>query len=571
VTDFVFIFLTEGYKTEILNLSIMAKYIFVTGGVTSSLGKGIIAASLAKLLQARGLRVTIQKLDPYINVDPGTLNPYEHGECFVTEDGAETDLDLGHYERFLNIFTSQANNVTTGKIYQTVINREREGAYLGKTVQVIPHITDEIKRRILAIGETGEYDIVLTEIGGTVGDIEGLPFIEAVRQLQWEMPEEDCLVVHLTLIPYLKAANELKTKPTQHSVKLMSENGIHPDIIVCRTERPLNTELRRKIAQFCNVKPEAVIEAIDASSIYRVPIKMLQENLDLIVLKKLQINGYAAPELTKWKEFLEKLKHPTSKISIGLIGKYIELQDAYKSILESFVHAGAMNECKVQIVNIHSEHITDENVAEKLAGLDGLLVAPGFGMRGVEGKITAVKFARENKLPFFGICLGMQMAVIEYARNVMGLKDAHSTEMNADTKDPVIDLMEEQKKVTIKGGTMRLGAYPCALKEGTLAYSIYGHSPISERHRHRWEFNNKYLEQFEKAGMIASGKNPATGLVEVVELPDHPFFIGVQYHPELKSTVENPQPIFVNFIKAAKEFAEIKNKVKASVLQNETI
>jgi CTP synthase len=549
----------------------MAKYIFVTGGVTSSLGKGIIAASLAKLLQARGLRVTIQKLDPYINVDPGTLNPYEHGECFVTEDGAETDLDLGHYERFLNIFTSQANNVTTGKIYQTVINREREGAYLGKTVQVIPHITDEIKRRILAIGETGEFDIVLTEIGGTVGDIEGLPFIEAVRQLQWEMPEEDCLVVHLTLIPYLKAANELKTKPTQHSVKLMSENGIHPDIIVCRTERPLNTELKRKIAQFCNVKPEAVIEAMDASSIYRVPIKMLQENLDLIVLKKLQINGYAAPELTKWKEFLEKLKHPTSKISIGLIGKYIELQDAYKSILESFVHAGAMNECKVQIVNIHSEYITDENVAEKLGALDGLLVAPGFGMRGVEGKIIAVKYARENKLPFFGICLGMQMAVIEYARNVMGLKDAHSTEMNADTKNPVIDLMEEQKKVTVKGGTMRLGAYPCTLKEGSLAYKIYGQATISERHRHRWEFNNKYLEQFENAGMVASGKNPATGLVEVVELPNHPFFIGVQYHPELKSTVENPQPIFVNFIKAAKEFAEQKNKVKAAVLQNETI
>jgi len=549
----------------------MAKYIFVTGGVTSSLGKGIIAASLAKLLQARGLRVTIQKLDPYINVDPGTLNPYEHGECFVTEDGAETDLDLGHYERFLNIFTSQANNVTTGKIYQTVINREREGAYLGKTVQVIPHITDEIKRRILAIGETGEFDIVLTEIGGTVGDIEGLPFIEAVRQLQWEMPEEDCLVVHLTLIPYLKAANELKTKPTQHSVKLMSENGIHPDIIVCRTERPLNTELRRKIAQFCNVKPEAVIEAMDASSIYRVPLKMLQENLDLIVLKKLQINGYAAPELTKWKEFLEKLKHPTSKISIGLIGKYIELQDAYKSILESFVHAGAMNECKVQIVNIHSEYITDENVAEKLGALDGLLVAPGFGMRGVEGKIIAVKYARENKLPFFGICLGMQMAVIEYARNVMGLKDAHSTEMNADTKNPVIDLMEEQKKVTVNGGTMRLGAYPCTLKEGSLAYKIYGQATISERHRHRWEFNNKYLEQFENAGMVASGKNPATGLVEVVELPEHPFFIGVQYHPELKSTVENPQPIFVNFIKAAKEFAEQKNKVKAAVLQNETI
>jgi len=549
----------------------MAKYIFVTGGVTSSLGKGIIAASLAKLLQARGLRVTIQKLDPYINVDPGTLNPYEHGECFVTEDGAETDLDLGHYERFLNIFTSQANNVTTGRIYQTVINREREGAYLGKTVQVIPHITDEIKRRILAIGETGEYDIVLTEIGGTVGDIEGLPFIEAVRQLQWEMPEEDCLVVHLTLIPYLKAANELKTKPTQHSVKLMSENGIHPDIIVCRTERPLNADLKKKIALFCNVKTEAVIEAMDASSIYRVPIKMLQENLDIIVLKKLQINGYAAPELTKWKEFLEKLKHPTSKISIGLIGKYIELQDAYKSILESFVHAGAMNECKVQIVNIHSEYITDENVAEKLGGLDGLLVAPGFGMRGVEGKIIAVKYARENQLPFFGICLGMQMAVIEYARNVMGLKDAHSTEMDADTKNPVIDLMEEQKKVTVKGGTMRLGAYPCTLKEGTLAYKIYGHSPISERHRHRWEFNNKYLEQFENAGMIASGKNPATGLVEVVELPNHPFFIGVQYHPELKSTVENPQPIFVNFIKAAKEFAEQRNAVKTGVLHNETI
>ncbi|HTB53306.1 MAG TPA: CTP synthase [Ferruginibacter sp.] len=549
----------------------MAKYIFVTGGVTSSLGKGIIAASLAKLLQSRGLRVTIQKLDPYINVDPGTLNPYEHGECFVTEDGAETDLDLGHYERFLNIFTSQANNVTTGRIYQTVINREREGAYLGKTVQVIPHITDEIKRRILAIGETGEYDIVLTEIGGTVGDIEGLPFIEAVRQLQWEMPEEDCLVVHLTLIPYLKAANELKTKPTQHSVKLMSENGIHPDIIVCRTERPLNAELKRKIAQFCNVKTEAVIEAMDASSIYRVPIKMLQENLDTIVLKKLQINGYAAPELTKWKEFLEKLKHPTSKINIGLIGKYIELQDAYKSILESFVHAGAMNECKVQIVNIHSEFITDENVAEKLGALDGLLVAPGFGMRGVEGKITAVKYARENKLPFFGICLGMQMAVIEYARNVMGLTDAHSTEMDADTKNPVIDLMEEQKKVTTKGGTMRLGAYPCTLKEGTLAYRIYGQSSISERHRHRWEFNNKYLDQFENSGMIASGKNPATGLVEVVELPAHPFFIGVQYHPELKSTVENPQPIFVNFIKASKEFAEQKSKVKTGVLQNEPI
>ena len=549
----------------------MTKYIFVTGGVTSSLGKGIIAASLAKLLQSRGLKVTIQKFDPYINVDPGTLNPYEHGECFVTEDGAETDLDLGHYERFLNIFTSQANNVTTGRIYQTVINQEREGAYLGKTVQVIPHITDEIKRRMLLIGSTGQYDIVITEIGGTVGDIESLPFVEAVRQLQWEMEEEDCLVVHLTLIPYLKAAKELKTKPTQHSVKLMSENGVHPDIIVCRTERPLNLELKKKIALFCNVKTEAVIEAMDANSIYEVPLKMLQEGLDVIVLKKLHINGYSAPELSKWKEFLDKLKYPSGKVTIGLIGKYIELQDAYKSILESFVHAGAVNECKVQIVNVHSEFITDENVAEKLGSLDGLLVAPGFGKRGVEGKIIAVQYARENKLPFFGICLGMQMAAIEFARNVLNLKDAHSTEMDANTPNPVIDLMEEQKKVTAKGGTMRLGSYPCDLKPGTLAYNIYGHTPISERHRHRWEFNNVYIEQFEEAGMIASGKNPGTGLVEIIELIGHPFFIGVQYHPELKSTVESPQPIFVNFIKAAKEFTDKKISVKNPLLQSEMI
>ena len=548
-----------------------AKYIFVTGGVTSSLGKGIIAASLAKLLQARGLKVTIQKFDPYINVDPGTLNPYEHGECYVTEDGAETDLDLGHYERFLNIHTSQANNVTTGRIYQTVINQEREGAYLGKTVQVVPHITDEIKRRMLLLGNTGEYDIVITEIGGTVGDIESLPFVEAVRQLQWQMEEEDCLVVHLTLIPYLKAAKELKTKPTQHSVKMMSENGVHPDIIVCRTERALNLELRKKIALFCNVKTEAVIEAMDANSIYEVPLKMLQEGLDVITLKKLHINGYSAPELTKWKAFLDKLKYPSGKINIGLIGKYIELQDAYKSILESFVHAGAINECKVNIVNVHSETITDDNVQEKLGGLDGLLVAPGFGMRGIEGKIVAVKFARENKLPFFGICLGMQMAAIEFARNVLGLKDANSTEMQADTKNPVIDLMAAQKKVKAKGGTMRLGAYPCDIKEGTLAYNIYGQSPISERHRHRWEFNNAYLEQFEKAGMIASGKNPDTGLVEIIELQDHPFFIGVQYHPELKSTVENPQPIFVEFIKAAKVFADKKSAVKKASLQSELI
>mgnify|MGYP000956422449 CR=1 FL=1 len=549
----------------------MAKYIFVTGGVTSSLGKGIIAASLAKLLQSRGLKVTIQKFDPYINVDPGTLNPYEHGECYVTDDGAETDLDLGHYERFLNTPTSQANNVTTGRIYQTVINKEREGAYLGKTVQVIPHITDEIKRRMMLLGNEGKYDIIITEIGGTVGDIESLPFVEAMRQLQWELPEEDCIVVHLTLIPYLRAAKELKTKPTQHSVRLLSQEGVHPDIIVCRTEEPLTNEIKKKIALFCNVKPEAVIEAMDASTIYEVPLKMLQEGLDVIVLKKLHINGYAAPELTKWKGFLDKLKYPKTKVTIGLIGKYIELQDAYKSILEAFIHAGAINECKVQVVNVHSEFITDDTVADKLKDLDGLLVAPGFGHRGVEGKIIAVKYARENQLPFFGICLGMQMAVIEYARNVLGWKDAHSTEMDAKTSHPVIDLMEEQKNIQAKGGTMRLGAYPCEIKEGSLAHSIYKNTAISERHRHRWEFNNKYMTEFEKAGMVPSGKNPASGLVEIVELPNHPFFIGVQYHPELKSTVENPQPIFVHFIKAAKDFAEKKTAIKNPLLQSEMI
>lgn len=549
----------------------MAKYIFVTGGVTSSLGKGIIAASLAKLLQARGLKVTIQKFDPYINVDPGTLNPYEHGECFVTEDGAETDLDLGHYERFLNIFTTQANNVTTGRIYQTVINKEREGAYLGKTVQVVPHITDEIKRRMLLLGQSKEYDIIITEIGGTVGDIESLPFIEALRQLQWELPEEDTVVVHLTLIPYLKAAKELKTKPTQHSVKMLSQEGVHPDVIVCRTEEALSPEIRRKIALFCNVKQEAVIEAADAPTIYEVPLAMMREKLDLICLKKMNITGYREPELAKWKEFLDKLKYPKSKVTIGLIGKYIELQDAYKSILEAFVHAGAMNECKVQVVNVHSEFITDDNVSEKLSNLDGLLVAPGFGHRGVEGKIIAVKYARENRLPFFGICLGMQMAVIEFAKNVLGLKEAHSTEMNPATPDPVIDLMEEQKKVTAKGGTMRLGSYPCELKEGSLAEQIYGGLAINERHRHRWEFNNKYLAQFEDAGMIASGKNPESNLVEIVELPAHPFFVGVQYHPELKSTVESPQPVFVHFIKAAKEYADRKNAVKNPQLQSEMI
>lgn len=547
----------------------MAKYIFVTGGVTSSLGKGIIAASLAKLLQARGLRATIQKFDPYINVDPGTLNPYEHGECYVTEDGAETDLDLGHYERFLNIYTSQANNVTTGRIYQTVINKERAGEFLGKTVQVVPHITDEIKRRMLLLGEDNTYDIIITEIGGTVGDIESLPFIEAVRQLQWELPEEDVMVVHLTLIPYLRAAKELKTKPTQHSVKMLSETGVHPDIIVCRTEEPLNNDIKRKIALFCNVKPEAVIEAMDASTIYEVPLLMLREKLDLICLKKLNITQYSEPNLDKWKGFLDKLKYPKSKVTVGLIGKYIELQDAYKSILESFVHAGAMNEVKVQVVNVHSEYITQENVAEKLEGLDGLLVAPGFGHRGIEGKIIAVQYAREKGLPFFGICLGMQMAVIEFARNILGLKNAHSMEMDTSTDHAVINMMEEQKKIKMMGGTMRLGAYPCEIKEGSLAHTIYGQTNISERHRHRYEFNNDYFDQFESNGMIASGRNPETGLVEIMEIPSHPFFIGVQYHPELKSTVENPAPLFVHFIGAAKKYNEQRSQSRKPSLQGE--
>ncbi len=549
----------------------MAKYIFVTGGVTSSLGKGIIAASLAKLLQARGLSVTIQKFDPYINVDPGTLNPYEHGECYVTEDGAETDLDLGHYERFLNIYTSQANNVTTGKIYQTVINRERAGDFLGKTVQVIPHITDEIKKRMLLLGRDGKYDIVITEIGGTVGDIESLPFIEAVRQIQWELPDDDVVVVHLTLIPYLRAAKELKTKPTQHSVKTLSETGVHPDILVCRTEEPLGNDIKRKVALFCNVKTEAVIEALDVPTIYEVPVAMLHEKLDIICLRKLNITNYSEPELDKWKQFLDKLKYPKGKITVGLIGKYVELQDAYKSILESFIHAGAMNEVKVQVVNVHSEFITEENVAEKFEGLDGLLVAPGFGNRGTEGKIIAVQYARENRLPFFGICLGLQMAVIEFAKNILGLKEAHSTEMNTHTPHPVINMMEEQKRITMMGGTMRLGSYPCEIKAGTLAHHIYGTDEINERHRHRYEFNNQYLEQFESNGMIASGINPATSLVEIMEVVNHPFFIGVQYHPELKSTVENPAPLFVHFVAAAKKYNEHKGSVKNALLQSELI
>lgn len=539
----------------------MAKYIFVTGGVTSSLGKGIIAASLAKLLQARGFKVTIQKLDPYINVDPGTLNPYEHGECYVTDDGAETDLDLGHYERFLSTPTSQANNVTTGRIYQYVINKEREGAYLGKTVQVIPHITDEIKRRITLLASKNDFDIIITEIGGTVGDIESLPYVEAIRQMQWENGKENCLVVHLTLIPYLKAAKELKTKPTQHSVKLMNENGLAPDIIVCRTEEPINGDIKRKIALFCNVATNAVIEAADADTIYDVPLHMMRENLDVICLEKLKLSLRSEPDLRNWKAFLSKLKNPKSKITIGLVGKYVELQDAYKSILEAFVHAGALNECKVEVKNLHSEYLDEDNVRSSLSGLDGILVAPGFGNRGIEGKIVAIKYARENKVPFFGICLGMQCCVIEYARNVLGYSGANSTEMDIHTAYPVIDIMEDQKNIIQMGGTMRLGAYDCEIDLSSKAYEVYGKQYISERHRHRWEFNNSFLPQFEQAGMKAVGKNPNSGLVEIVELPEHPFYIGAQFHPELKSTVENPHPLFVGFIKAAKEFqAEKKTK-----------
>lgn len=531
----------------------MTKYIFVTGGVTSSLGKGIIAASLAKLLQARGYRTTIQKFDPYINVDPGTLNPYEHGECYVTEDGAETDLDLGHYERFLNTYTSQANNVTTGRIYQHVINQERAGAYLGKTVQVIPHITDEIKRRMTLLGEKGEFDIVITELGGTVGDIESLPYIEAVRQLKWEMGDENALVIHLTLIPYLKAAKELKTKPTQHSVKMMSEHGLNPDILVCRTEEPLNKELKRKVALFCNVTQDAVIEAMDADTIYAVPLEMMREQLDEISLRKLELPMGTDPDLSKWKEYLNKLRYPKSKVVIGLIGKYVELQDAYKSILEALIHAGAVNECKVEVRNIHSEDLTPQNAAEKMRNLDAVLVAPGFGSRGIDGKIDAIRYARENNIPFFGICLGMQMACVEFARNVLGLKQAHSTEMNDSTDSPVICMMEEQKKITQMGGTMRLGAYECELKEGSRVAAIYNSHAITERHRHRYEFNNDYLEAYEAAGMKATGINPETGLVEIMELPDHPYFVAVQFHPEYKSSVENPHPLFVAFVQAAKD------------------
>lgn len=535
------------------------KYVFVTGGVASSLGKGIISASLAKLLQARGFSVTIQKLDPYINIDPGTLNPYEHGECFVTDDGAETDLDLGHYERYLNVPTSQANNVTTGRIYQEVINKERRGVYLGQTVQVIPHITDEIKRRIKLLGNEGKYDFVLTEIGGTVGDIESLPYIEAVRQMRWEIGS-DCLVIHLTLVPYLAAAGELKTKPTQHSVKALLEQGVQPDILVCRTEKHLSEGMRNKIALFCNVDPTAVIESIDAESIYDVPLLMHEEKLDLEVLEKMRMPVLPEPDLATWKEFLKRLKNPEGEITIGLIGKYVELKDAYKSINESFVHAGAANKYKVIVKAIHSELITPDSVAAVLKGLDGILVAPGFGSRGIEGKIEAIRYVRENKIPFLGICLGMQCAVIEFGRNVLGLKDAHSTEMDSETPFPVIDIMEEQKSIEDMGGTMRLGSYPCTIKKGTKTFDVYGSVDIAERHRHRYEFNNHFIEQYQNSGMITPGINTRNNLVEIIELIDHPWFIGVQFHPEYRSTVATPHPLFVSFVKAAIKYHSSQNK-----------
>ena len=535
-----------------------SKYVFVTGGVTSSLGKGIISASLAKLLQARGLRTTIQKFDPYINVDPGTLNPYEHGECYVTDDGAETDLDLGHYERFLNVKTSQANNVTTGRIYQSVIEKERRGDFLGKTVQVIPHITNEIKARMQLLGKSGEHDIVITEIGGTVGDIESLPYIEAVRQLRWELGRENCMVIHLTLVPFLSAAKELKTKPTQHSVKTLMESGINADVLVCRTEHELSDDLRKKLALFCNVEQEAVIQSIDAETIYDVPILMYEEGLDQVVMKRLGIEDEKEPDLNHWNNFLKRHKNPKSTVTIGLIGKYVELQDSYKSILESFVHAGAANEVEVKVVPIHSSHLEEKDMQEKIANLDGVLVAPGFGERGIEGKINAVKYVREHQIPFFGICLGMQMAVIEYARNVLQLPAANSVEMDADTPHPVISLMDDQHNIIQKGGTMRLGAWTCAIEKDTLLHKVYQKTSIEERHRHRYEFNDAYYEQYQTNGMIASGVNPETKLVEAIELPAHPWFVGVQYHPEYSSTVANPHPLFVGFVNACNRYAQSK-------------
>ena len=527
------------------------KYIFVTGGVTSSLGKGIVSASLAMLLQERGLSVTIQKLDPYINVDPGTLNPYEHGECYVTVDGAETDLDLGHYERFLGVETTKANNVTTGKIYQEVIEKERRGDYLGKTVQVIPHITDEIKRRIMLLGQGDQYDVVLTEIGGTVGDIESLPYIEAGRQLKFELGPTNTLFIHLTLVPYLAATGELKTKPTQHSVKVLLENGIQPDILVLRADKNLNSDIRRKVALFCNVEMDAVIESVNVSTIYEVPLLLQKERLDEITIRKLNLEKTKTPDLGPWTEVVNRLKNPECAVKIGLVGKYVELADSYKSIMESLSHAGVTYRCKVEITCIHSEKITEDNVNEILAEQHGIIVAPGFGDRGIDGKIFAARYAREQEIPFLGICLGMQCAVIEFARNILGYKDAHSTEMDKGTKYPVIDLMEEQKGITEKGGTMRLGAWDCKIKEGTKVHKFYNKTFIRERHRHRYEFNNTFLKAFEDAGFLASGINPDNNLVEIMELTGHPFFIGVQFHPEYRSTVMKPHPLFIQFVKSA--------------------
>ena len=526
------------------------KYIFVTGGVTSSLGKGIIAASLAKLLQARKFNVTIQKFDPYINVDPGTLNPYEHGECFVTDDGAETDLDLGHYERFLNNSTSQENNVTTGRVYQSIIEKERKGEFLGKTVQVIPHVTNEIKQRMMLLGNSGNYDFVITEIGGTVGDIESLPYIESVRQLVWELGKENTVVIHLTLIPFLSATGELKTKPTQHSVKTLMESGLSADVIVCRTEYELSKDLRLKLALFCNVKPEAVIQSIDVETIYDVPLKMLDEGLDKVVLNKLGVKTKNKPNLNDWNLFLNKLKNPKKSVKVGLIGKYVELKDSYKSILESLIHAGAINETNVEVITIHSEHLNKKNISDKLKLLNGLIVAPGFGQRGIEGKIEAIKYSREKKIPFFGICLGMQMAVIEYARNKLKFSKANSTEMDSKSDFPVIDLMESQKKIKSKGGTMRLGAWSCKLLNGSRVRDIYKKEMISERHRHRYEFNNRFTDKIFNDELKVAGTNPETSLVEVIENVRHPWFVGVQFHPEYKSSVSNPHPLFVDFVKS---------------------
>lgn len=537
------------------------KYVFVTGGVVSSLGKGIISSSLACLLKARGYRVTIQKFDPYINIDPGTLNPYEHGECYVTVDGHEADLDLGHYERFTNVHTSRANNITTGRIYQSVIDKERRGDYLGKTVQIVPHVTDEIKRNVKLLGNTGDYDFVITEIGGVVGDIESLPFIESVRQLRWELGQ-NCVCIHLTYVPYIAAAKELKTKPTQHSVKQLQEVGIQPDILVLRTERDITPEVRKKIALFCNVAPDAVIQSVDVPSIYQVPVRMHGQHLDELVLRKTGVTPEGEPHLEPWLRFLEKMDKAEKKVTVGIVGKYVELQDAYKSINESLFQAATYNDRKLDLRFIHSEKLNEGNVAGILDQLDGVVIAPGFGQRGIEGKFVALRYARENDIPTFGICLGMQCMVIEFARNVLGLKDANSTEMNHSTPDNVIDLMEEQKSISNLGGTMRLGAYDCELVPGSRAAMAYGSTRVSERHRHRFEFNSDYRERFENAGMICSGENPRTHLVEVVEIPEKRWFIGTQYHPEYSSTVLAPNPIFLSFVEAAIKYSEEKENKK---------